>query len=185
MGIRTVFDRPWLGRAASLAFFAALATLSGPARAGDLQVVSSIEVKASPAEVWAFIGGFDNLQGWHPAVESSKMTGSPTTVGSTRVLSLKGGGEITEELTSYSSSAMRYTYKILESPLPVSDYASFLAVTDAGDGRSLVIWGSRFDAKGVPAAKAKSVIAGIYKAGLDTVGKKFGVVRAMGHKKKM
>jgi mxaD protein len=174
MDIRTVLDRPWLRRAAGLAVFAALAALAGPARAGDLQVVSSVELKASPSEVWALVGAFDNLQGWHPAVESSTMNGSPTAVGSTRVLSLKGGGEIKEELTSYSSSAMRLTYKILESPLPISNYESFLAVTDAGNGDSLVIWGSRFDAKGATPAKARGVIAGIYKAGLETLAKKFG-----------
>ncbi|MGB8274376.1 MAG: SRPBCC family protein [Alphaproteobacteria bacterium] len=161
----------------ALAFLAAILAwaLPAPAAAGDIQVVSSVELNASPSDVWALIGAFDNLQGWHPAVEGTRMEGSPTQVGSKRVLMLKGGGEIEEELTSYSASGTRYTYKILKSPLPVANYESFLAVTDEGGGKSLVIWGSRFDAAGgASKAKAKGTIAGVYKAGLDTLAKKFG-----------
>jgi hypothetical protein len=158
--------------------------LSAPAAyAGNIKVVMSVELKASPADVWKTIGAFDKLQDWHPAVASTSMQGSPTQVGTIRVLHLNGGGDIKEELTSYSDKDTTLTYRILESPLPVANYESYLYVTDAGKGHSLVVWGSTFDAAGGASdAKAKSVIMGVYKAGFDTLAKKFG--RAGGMKAK-
>ena len=171
-----------MGRRSWLTIFAAFVTLgviayAAPAAAngtGKNKVVMSVELNASAADVWKLIGGFDRLQDWHPAVESSTVDGSPTTPGTHRVLHLKGGGEIEEHLSSYSDSAMRYTYDIIKSPLPVANYQSYLTVVDKGAGKSLVIWGSKFDAAGATDKKAKEVVAGIYKAGLDNLKKKFG-----------
>lgn len=184
MGFRFVFDRPWLQRAAGVALVAALVAFAGPARAKPIVVVSSVELNAAASDVWAMVGQFDKLQAWHPAVESSIVSGDPTKPGTVRTLYLEGGGEIHEELTSYSDPGMRLTYKILKSPLPIDNYTSYMVVVDEGNGKSLMIWGSTFDAKGAPRAKARSIIVGIYKAGLDTLAKKFGRVRPM-HQKMM
>ena len=147
--------------------------------AGKNSVVLSVEVKASASDVWKVVGAFDKLQDWHPAVESSTVTGSPTAVGTQRTLHLKGGGDIQEELTSYSDSNMRLTYSILSGPLPVANYESYIGVVDEGSGKSLVIWGSTFDAGGgATDAKAKGVITSVYKAGLDNLKKKFGAAPA-------
>lgn len=178
---RTIDVRPGAWLVGLLALLALpIAMLMAPATAqaaGKISVVMSAEVKAVPADVWKTVGAFDKLQDWHPAVESTTMNGSPTKPGSSRVLHLKGGGEIHETLTSYSDSTMALTYQIDSGPLPVANYESYLAVTDAGNGHSLVIWGSTFDpAGGADAKKAKSVIVGVYKAGLDTLKKKFGGV---------
>lgn len=123
---RTIEARVGVWLAGLLALLALpIAMLAAPVTAqaaGKVSVAMSVEVAAAPADVWKTIGGFDRLQDWHPAVESTTMNGSPTTPGSSRVLHLKGGGEIHETLTSYSDSLMRYTYKIDQSPLPVADY---------------------------------------------------------------
>jgi len=169
--------RAWLtSLIALLALPAALLAVPAAANAtGKNSVVMSVELAASPRDVWQMVGPFDKLQGWHPAVASTTMDGSPTQPGAVRVLHLNGGGDIKEKLTSYSDSDTRMTYEILESPLPVANYESFIAITDAGAGHSLVIWGSNFDAAGgATDAKAKSVIQGIYQAGFDTLRKKFG-----------
>jgi len=176
--LRTFEAKPrvWLtGLVALLALPAALIAVPAPASAGKLSVVMSVELAASPRDVWSVVGAFDKLQGWHPAVASTTMEGSPTQPGAVRVLHLNGGGDINETLTSYNDLDTRMTYVINESPLPVANYESFLAVTHTGKGRALVIWGSTFDAAGgADDAKAKSVIAGVYKAGFDMLRKKFG-----------
>jgi hypothetical protein len=147
--------------------------------AGKNSVVLSVEVKASASDVWKLVGAFDKLQDWHPAVESSTVNGSPTAVGTHRVLHLKGGGDIEEELTSYSDANMRLNYAILSGPLPVANYESYIGVVDEGSGKSLVIWGSNFDAGGgATDKKAKEVITSVYKAGLDNLKKKFGAAPA-------
>lgn len=176
---RIINARPRVWLASLLALLALpVAMLVAPVTAeaaGKVTVAMSEEVAGAPADVWKTVGAFDKLQDWHPAVESSTMNGSPTKPGSSRVLHLKGGGDIHETLTSYSDATMALTYQIDSSPLPVANYESYLAVTDAGNGHSLVIWGSSFDpAGGATAKKAKSVITGVYQAGFDTLKKKFG-----------
>jgi mxaD protein len=175
-GVINAGGRGWLtGVLAVLALSAVAFAAPGASAAGNITVIQSAEIGGSPADVWKVVGKFDHLQDWHPAVQSTTMNGAPTQPGSQRILHLKGGGDIDEQLTSFSDSSMRMTYEILKGPLPVVGYESFIAVTDAGGGKSLLIWGSTFGAaKGVPNAKAKEVIEGVYKAGLDTLKAKFG-----------
>ena len=188
--LRTIKAKPrvWLTSLfALLALPAALVAAPAPASAGKINVVMSVELDTSPAQAWEVVGAFDKLQNWHPAVETSTIDGPATQPGSVRTLHLKGGGEIKEQLTSYNNLDTRLTYKILESPLPVANYESFMAITHTADRKALVIWGSTFDAAGgATDAKAKSVIEGIYKAGFDTLKKKFGTPakRTMMKKKK-
>ncbi len=88
-----------------------------------------------------------------------------------RLLSLKGGGAIKEEQLSRDDKVMSYTYTILESPLPVSDYKSTLSVAPDGQG-SKVTWTGNFNAKGAPDTVAKDAIQGIYDSGLKAIADK-------------
>ena len=175
-GVTAAGARGWVaGFFGFLAILAAAIFVSGAAiAAGKISVVMSVEVNAPVAQVWDMVGAFDKLQDWHPAVESSTMKGSPEQIGAVRTLHLKGGGEIHERLTYLNQDSRTLTYQILESPLPISNYNSYISATPAGPGRTVVIWGSTFEAKGAPDAKAKSIISGIYQAGFDELKKKFG-----------
>ena len=175
-GVLAVGARGWAaGLLGFLAMLAAAIFMSGSAgAAGQLSVVMSVEVNAQVSDVWATVRAFDRLQDWHPAVQSTTMTGSPEQPGAVRVLHLNGGGEIEERLMYFSDASRTLIYQILNSPLPISNYESYISATDAGNGKTVVIWGSTFEAKGAPDAKAKEVISGIYQAGFDTLKKKFG-----------
>lgn len=134
-----------------------------------LEVSKSVDVAAPPAKVWQTIGDFCGIGTWHPAVEKcapSTKDGKPV-----RTLSLKGGGTIVEEQLARDDKKMDYSYTILDSPLPVSDYKSTLMVTPNGSG-SKVQWQGSFKAKGADDAKAKEVIGGIYDAGLSGIAGK-------------
>ncbi len=147
---------------------AALATaIATPALA--LEVSKSADIAAPPETVWKTIAEFCSIGDWHPAIakcDPSSMDGKDV-----RTLSLKGGGTIKEEQTAFSDAGMRYSYKILESPLPVSHYRSTIKVEKNGSG-SKVTWMGTFKAKGAPDAKAKEVIAGIYEAGFKGIADK-------------
>jgi len=175
-GVTAAGGRGWVaGFFGFLAILAAAIFISGAAiAAGQLTVVMSVEVNAPVADVWKTVRAFDRLQDWHPAVESTTMQGSPEQVGSVRTLHLKGGGEIHERLTYLNDDSRTLTYEILESPLPITNYHSYISATASAAGRTVVIWGSTFEAKGAPDAKAKEVISGIYQAGFDTLKAKFG-----------
>lgn len=154
-------------RFAKLAAVAA-AALVGAATAHAAEVKQEIEVKAAPAAVWKKIGAFCSIKAWHPAVancEQSKVGGDTF-----RLLTLKDGAKIKEKFVSDGRNS--YTYSIVESPLPVSNYTATLSVKADGDGdknESDVIWTAKFDPKDKPEAEAKGVIEGIFKGGLENI----------------
>ncbi len=149
-----------------LAAVAVAALAATPALALE---VSKTLTSMRPAKVWQVVGDFCGIGQWHPAVE--KCAPSMKDSKSLRTLSLKGGGTIVEEQLARDDKKMDYGYTILESPLPVSDYKSTLAVMPSGSGSKLV-WSGSFKAKGAPDAKAEEVIGGIYEAGLKGIAEK-------------
>ena len=110
----------------------------GPTRQ---KVTLTTEVAASPAEVWAVIGDFQDMS-WHPAVYSSTGEGG-NEIDATRVLTLgqEGGPTISEVLYKYSDEKMSYSYRItdvLVEVLPVTNYSSHLTVKALDGGGSMI-----------------------------------------------
>lgn len=137
--------------------------------AGALSVTREVTVDNSAATVWKLVGNFNALDVWHPAVVNSALNGTGTKVGSRRLLTLGDGATILEALTSYSAAKTSYSYSILKSPLPVSNYVSTLTLKPVDEGHTLMKWTSTFDANGVPDDKATEIIGGIYDAGMAKV----------------
>ena len=143
----------------------------GGAHAAELAVQETASVAASPDNVWAVLGKFSGLPAWHPAVAATDIVkGVDNQRGAVRSITTKDGARIVEELLAYDASKHNMTYRISASPLPVTDYISTLAVAPSGKG-SKITWKSRFRrdpaAKDVDDAKAKEIVAGMYKSGFD------------------
>jgi len=135
------------------------------------KVHETVELRGSVDEVWAAIGGFDDLQRWHPAVASSTLEDG----GRVRRLRLADGASLVERLHSFSERERSYVYSIEQGPLPVTRYLSRLHVGErAGSSGCRVEWSGEFAADGVPEAEAIRIITGIYRAGLDRLGERFG-----------
>ena len=128
------------------------------------------DLNVAADEVWKLIGGFNTLPDWHPAVEKSELEEE----GSMRRLSLAGGGTIVEKLERLDDNERVYTYSIVDSPLPVSNYTATICVKEDGEGKTTVEWSSEFEAEGAAENEAMDVIAGIYQAGFDNLKKMFG-----------
>jgi mxaD protein len=142
--------------------------------APGLTTNKSVEINAAPSAVWNIVKDFDGLNKWHPAFSKDVITkGANGQVGSVRSLTLKDGPTFTEELTAYNDAKMMYSYKIVESPLPVDQYKSTMTVTPKGNG-SVLNWVGNFITKagsGKTDADAQGLIDGAYQAGLDNVKK--------------
>ncbi len=137
------------------------------------KVSMKTELKAPADEVWKLIGGFNALPDWHPAVAESTTEGEGE--GSVRRLSLAGGGTIVERLESVDDNERRYSYSIVDSPLPVSNYRATISAREQGDGTATVVeWSSEFSPSGASESDATKVIQGIYDAGFDNLKKMFG-----------
>lgn len=157
-----------------IAVFSSLSVLSQTAfSAGNLSVTKEVSLNAAPDTVWKMVGGFNELDMWHPVVVNSQLDGEGMKPGDIRVLTLGNGAKITEKLVVHSNSKKTYTYAITESPLPVMDYVSTITVTKGDDGKSIVEWKSTFNANNAPDEKAVETIAGVYDAGLNNLAKHF------------
>ena len=128
------------------------------------------DLNVAPDDVWKLIGGFNTLPDWHPAIEKSELEDE----GSMRRLSLAGGGTVVEKLVKLDDKERVYTYSIIDSPLPVTNYEATIRVKDDGEGNTTVEWSSEFEAEGTAENEAMDVIAGIYQAGFDNLKKMFG-----------
>ncbi len=157
-----------------------LTTTAGFAAAPLLKVSRSVTVDAPAAQVWAKCGSFDALDQWHPAVAKVTLTkGRNNVVGAVRHLDIRGGGYVDEELLHYSGKGHYYSYRILDSVLPVSDYHSTLSVKADGAGKSVVTWTGSFKRKdsgpnppdNANDKAATDAISGVYESGLDNLKK--------------
>lgn len=111
-----------------------------------MKVMRSMIIDAPLAEVWAAVRAFDGVATWNPAVTAASLErGQATEVGALRHLDIADGTVFRETLLAHSDLEHFYTYDIIESPLPVTDYVSthrFLAITDSD--QTLGIWESSF-----------------------------------------
>lgn len=174
---------------ASVAMFAFAATAGahGPVRQ---KAKEEIKINAPAAKVWGIIQNFDDMS-WLPAVASTSAKGGNDD-GATRVLTLKNGGTITEELKKHDPEKMTYAYKITEMStketithsgveekvpvLPVGNYAADIQVSADGNN-SVVTWKAgyyRAYMNNNPPSQmnedaANTAVEGVFKAGLDNL----------------
>ncbi len=135
-----------------------------------MKVYRSMVIPAPIDDVWARVRAFDSVAAWNPAVATASMeSGNATTVGAIRRLEIVDGSRFRETLLAHSDLERFYSYDILESPLPVTNYRSthsFLEIT-AGN-QTLSIWQGRFDCAPDAAGElARLVGDDIYLNGLE------------------
>jgi hypothetical protein len=160
-----------------LCLLVATTGLSLPATAvvaADLAVKKTVNLKGSPEGTWSLIGDYCAIQKWHPAVAKCEIvSGTSNHAGAVRVLTLGDGAAIREELIHHDAKARTYSYKILQSPLPVVSYSATISVLPGASGGSVVEWKSTFKAApGTDDATARTTIEGIFDAGLANLSAK-------------
>ncbi|MFZ2727113.1 MAG: SRPBCC family protein [Methylococcaceae bacterium] len=134
-----------------LYFFTALVYAHGPVRQKEEK---SITINAPIEKVWDLIKDFGSIQTWSSEVFTATVTGA-NEAGAVRVLTLKDGNSVTEELTKYEADKYSYSYKInemstaktityngTEEKIPAIPVANFSAtITLKADGANTnVIW---------------------------------------------
>lgn len=127
---------------------------------------ASIQIPASPEQVWQLIGGFNSLPDWLPYIPKSELSEG----GRVRTLANPNGDAIVERLVAFDHAARSYSYTILQSPFPVSGYRSTLRVHPAEDGqRATVEWSGEFVPEGISDDAASQLFGGIYRDGLQAL----------------
>lgn len=118
---------------------------------------------ATADHIWSLIGDPCDLADWHPAIATS-----PAANGE-RTCTLADGGELKEEILLHDAGTRSYTYRIIESPLPMSDYVSTLRVEPLRSGGAEVIWEAQFEPAGIEPSQLEAMLGGIYTAGLEAL----------------
>lgn len=113
-----------------------------------MMVFRSMIIEAPIHRAWAMVRAFDHVSHWNPGVSAARMegSGSASEVGAVRHLTITDGSVFRETLLAHSDLERFYTYDILESPLPVSNYISthrFIPITETN--QTLGIWEGSFD----------------------------------------
>lgn len=148
--------------------------------ATTLNVEEKIEVNAPASAVWFNLHSFGDMGAWHPAVKKTEIVdGYNNKAGAIRLLTLQDGGTIKERLLDYKFKEKTFEYEIIEGVLPVSNYISTLTVTEAKNGKSLIVWKGNFKRKDLsdnPVAgqsddDAVKTVTGVYKGGLENLKK--------------
>lgn len=97
----------------------------------------SIDINATPAEVWAVLGDLSAVGRWIPGVTAVIVEGMR------RVCTFEDGHRQDEQILDYSPTARSFRYRIDGAPLPVTDNTGSFTVQH-DDGVTRVVWESSF-----------------------------------------
>jgi len=112
------------------------------------RVFTSAVINAHIDKVWMKIRDFNAMPNWHPGIANSYIeNGEPSDkVGCIRNFNLKEGGNIREKLLVLSDLDYLFSYSILESPMPLTNYVATVQLKPITDGdRTYAEWTAIFD----------------------------------------
>ncbi|MGL5363505.1 MAG: SRPBCC family protein [Bosea sp. (in: a-proteobacteria)] len=139
--------------------------------------VSSV-INAPAAKVWARVRDFNGLPNWHPRIAESRIeNGEPADkVGCIRNFSLRTGDRLREQLLGLSDYDMVFTYSILDSPMPLTNYIATLRLTPITDQeRTFIEWSAEFDcAASEEAGLVDGIGTNVFQGGFDALKRAFG-----------
>lgn len=142
------------------------------AQGATLNAYQTVDLPASPQQVWEAVKSFEGLAGWHPVFSEVVLTSGRNNVpGATRRLTVKDGPSFDEELLTFDDSAMSFSYRIIgANELPIENYQSTMSVVRTGRNSSAVLWRGNYTAKpGVNGDEMIQFIEGVYRAGFENL----------------
>ena len=121
------------------------------------------EIESPIAAVWACFADFGDLSKWVPGSPRVELEGAGDRVGAVRKVHGQGGTPICERLETYDTAAKTFSYAIVDSPFPFTDYVATVKLKEVGPGSTAIEWSSVFAPRGLSAERATEVIEGTYR----------------------
>lgn len=113
--------------------------------APEMKVEHSIVINAPPEAVWEVVSDFNGLPRWLPIIVESKIIlGKNREEGAIRELTRANGTKVQEKLIAYDPWNMSLGYTYIGGQVGATDYFPTMTVSDAGGGKSKVVWKARF-----------------------------------------
>jgi hypothetical protein len=131
----------------------------------------SVNVDATPAQVWSVVGPFCAIKNWHPAIGTCALNRAKQP---TRTLVTKDGKTIfVEPQIARNESERFYTYTFKSSPFPVTHYMGTIWVVPNTEGTSTVLWTGTYTPLAGKETEADAAFAGVYDSGLAALKARF------------
>ena len=135
-----------------------------------MHIEASVSVPAAPEKAFAAVDYFGDAS-WVPGTASCQVEG--TGVGALRNITTVDGVKLKERLESFDASARRYTYRLIEAPMPLKDYVSTVEVAPDGSG-SRITWKASFEAPAEGGEGIRGALDGLFRAAMDGLRKTLG-----------
>lgn len=108
--------------------------------------VQTLTIDAPKNEVWDVLADFNNVYTWAPSVEhSAGLNDKYQQVGSGRVCSVKGFGEITEKVTEWQDQQL-FAFTV-EASGPLNNALSHWQLSDSANGKTKITVTLKYDVK--------------------------------------
>jgi len=107
-------------------------------------------VDSNAERVWGVLKQFGAISAWHPAIPESYIEdGQPDgLVGCIRRLTLQDGAILREQLLMLDARNRSFSYRFVESPLPLDNYVATVKLVPLTDhDKTVVQWIARFDTR--------------------------------------
>jgi mxaD protein len=115
------------------------------AEAPEMNIEHSIVINAPPEAVWDVVSDFNGLPRWLSTITESRIIlGKNREVGAIRELTRANGTKVQEKLIAYEPWNMSLGYTYIGGLVGATDYFPTMTVSDAGNGKSKVVWKARF-----------------------------------------
>jgi hypothetical protein len=115
------------------------------AEAPEMKIEHSIVINARPEVVWDVVSDFNGLPRWLATITESRIiVGKNREVGAIRELRRANGTKVQEKLIAYDPTTMSLGYTYVGGQVGATDYFPTMTVSDAGGGKSKVVWKASF-----------------------------------------
>jgi uncharacterized protein YndB with AHSA1/START domain len=131
-------------------------------------------IPAPIERVWEYIRDFNGLPKWFPGVTDSHIEAGAALnqAGCVRNFGLEGGPRIREQLIELSDKNRTCSYKMIESPLPITNYVATVQLTAHGKDTKIEI-SSQFDVLPAHEEEIVGMLTGTYQGAFDLLKKYF------------
>ncbi|MBD9372007.1 DUF4331 family protein [Rhizobium sp. ARZ01] len=136
-----------------------------------LEITRSVDLAASPQDVWAVIGQFGGP--WHPLFATIRTTG--TGIGQLRRVEMIDGKTIVDRLAHIDESQRSLTYTLV-SGFPAAQHEATLEVRPKGAG-STVTWRVKYRPEEGSGLLVSTIVSTLLSVGLDSLKTRFGSVQ--------
>lgn len=132
-------------------------------------------VPAPVERVWDYIRDFNGLPKWFPGVTDSHIEDGPAVnqPGCVRNFGVAGGRRMREQLIEVSDGEHRFSYKMIESPMPIKNYVATVRLTNHGESGTTIEISSQFDVAKSDEKGMLEMLAGIYHGAFGLLKKHF------------